>query len=494
VSEAQGRFVGGWRLALLFVAFVLYLPVVSFGTLLWDDDVWLGDPLLEAPPGAALVRGWFEPFDGVVYPGMRASWWLERQLTGAALPWSHAIELVLFLGLIWLVSGLAARWFGRTPGVGIAVAVWALMPRHVESVAWLTGRKDLLSVTLVVAGIAVVGRQPARVLAGAGLVGAGVLVKPPVVLVAAALAALGVARGGLRWRDVGPALGVGAVAAVGCAVAAAGTPHHGLAAGDAVFGRALRLQGHWLLGCLGLSPPSAVYPEPAGSTLLVVGGLATAGWAVWVWRGPGEPSVRRALAALWWLPLLPYSGVVEMAFWGADRHLLAPSTGWVGAVALSLSGLHSRRPWLVRGLALGWVAWMALQTGVRVPAWRDDLSLWTAEQDRAGEHWARPFKLGMARARAGDFGAAAEALTASYRLRLHDDTAARLIVARVAASGWDAERHRVASQLVAAPQDAAGWMRISEELYGIGAKDEAAFAFLHCRARWGMACVPSGAP
>jgi hypothetical protein len=472
--------------ALCGLVLLIYAPVWGASALSWDDVVWLEDPALELPWGPALWRAWLGVHDGVVYPGLRAAWWVERWLTGPELPAAHAVELGLFVGLVGMVGRLALRWFGAGAGVGLAVAAWALAPQQVESVAWLTSRKDLLAVTLLVG--ALTAEQAGWRRLGSALLLVGVLVKPPVWLVAVALVGLAVAAGGSVWRSWAPALTLGALVLGWSAALSVGSRLEGAAVTE-LLGRGLRLQGHWHLAAVGGIAPAAVYPEPAGAALLGIGAMCSLGWVAWLRWGPGARSLRCAWAALWWLPLLPYGGPLEMAFWGADRHLLVPLAGLVGAIAMSLVGLEGRGR-LLRLLLVGWVGWSAARSAVRVPAWRDDLALWGAEQRRPGEHWARPFQLGMALAKRGAFGDAAEAFVDSYRLRPADETAARLIVARLAAERWDAERHRVASTLVTAPGDARGWMEVSEALFGLGAREAASFAFEHCRARWGAACQP----
>ena len=90
---------------------------------------------------------WFSPADianeGHYWPVVYTSFWLEHKLWGLAPLGYHAVNVLLHLVnvlLAWrLLQSLAA------PGAWIIAAVFAVHPLHVESVAWVIERKDLLS-------------------------------------------------------------------------------------------------------------------------------------------------------------------------------------------------------------------------------------------------------------------------------------------------------------------------------------------------------------
>jgi tetratricopeptide (TPR) repeat protein len=131
-------------LASLLVAMTLvaYRPAFDAG-FIWDDDDYVTqNPVLPAPDG--LRRIWLDyGATPQYYPMVHSSYWLEYRLWGLAPAGYHVVNVLLHaLGalLLWrvlLVLGLSGAWF--------AAAIFALHPVHVESVAWITERKNVLS-------------------------------------------------------------------------------------------------------------------------------------------------------------------------------------------------------------------------------------------------------------------------------------------------------------------------------------------------------------
>lgn len=131
--------------ALLALAFAAYTPVLSAGFLDWDDQRYLA---------AARAGVWLEPVLGNLHPLTMASLGLDHALFGEdPLPY-HAENLAWHLLNIGLVAGLALRLGTGVLG-GLALAVFfGLHPMRVESVAWVSERKDVLSTFFFLASIA----------------------------------------------------------------------------------------------------------------------------------------------------------------------------------------------------------------------------------------------------------------------------------------------------------------------------------------------------
>ncbi len=128
--------------ALVGMALLAYLPALWAGYI-WDDGAYVQyNPTLRSLDG--LWRIWFE-FGATqdYYPLTFTTFWLEHQVWGSA-PAGYHFDNVLLHGvnavLVWL---LLVRL--RVPGAFAAAAVFALHPVHVESVAWITERKNVLS-------------------------------------------------------------------------------------------------------------------------------------------------------------------------------------------------------------------------------------------------------------------------------------------------------------------------------------------------------------
>jgi tetratricopeptide (TPR) repeat protein len=128
-------------LALVFVTVLAFLPVWRAG-FIWDDDVYVTDnPLLTASDG--LRRIWFSlDSPSQYFPLTYTTFYLERLLWGFHPAGYHAVNLLLHAANALLVWRLLARL--RLPGAWLAAALFALHPVQVESVAWITERKNVL--------------------------------------------------------------------------------------------------------------------------------------------------------------------------------------------------------------------------------------------------------------------------------------------------------------------------------------------------------------
>jgi len=141
-SSRGDRRSGVAALVLLALAAAAYAPALQ-GGFVWDDDAYVTDNLALRTP-AGLARIWLEP--GAVpqyYPLTFTSLWLDYQLWGAAPAGYKAMNVALH-GLTALLFWLVLRRLAL-PGAWLAAAVFALHPVHVESVAWIAERKNVLS-------------------------------------------------------------------------------------------------------------------------------------------------------------------------------------------------------------------------------------------------------------------------------------------------------------------------------------------------------------
>ena len=132
-----------WLLGLLIVV----LTLVAFGPVwhagfIWDDDVYVTEnPLLTAPDG--LRRIWFSlDSPSQYFPLTYTTFYLERSLWGLNPAGYHLVNFLLHAANALLVWRVLARL--RVPGAWLAAAIFALHPVQVESVAWITERKNVL--------------------------------------------------------------------------------------------------------------------------------------------------------------------------------------------------------------------------------------------------------------------------------------------------------------------------------------------------------------
>ncbi len=138
-------------LVLVMATLLAYLPVFNNG-FVWDDDLWLTENQAVHSPGdlGAIWQlkydhdtGEFQSPTTQYYPLVFTSFWIENKIWGLDPLGYHAINLVLHLFNVLLVWVIARR-IGLGSGLLIA-AIFALHPVHVESVAWVTQRRNLLS-------------------------------------------------------------------------------------------------------------------------------------------------------------------------------------------------------------------------------------------------------------------------------------------------------------------------------------------------------------
>jgi tetratricopeptide (TPR) repeat protein len=132
---------GPW--ALLFLATLLaYAPAFRAGFVWDDDDHVTKNPMLESADG--LRRIWLDAGSTPqYYPLVHTTFWIERHLWGLEPAGYHAVNVVLHaLSAIVLWRLLVLL---EVPGAWLAAALFALHPVHVESVAWVSERKNVLS-------------------------------------------------------------------------------------------------------------------------------------------------------------------------------------------------------------------------------------------------------------------------------------------------------------------------------------------------------------
>lgn len=127
---------------ILAAAVISYLPALGAG-FIWDDDSYIEDnSTLTTLSG--LARIWLEPTSiPQYYPLVHTTYWLEYRLWGLSPFGYHLVNLILHLTSCGLLFVLVRRL--ALPGALLVSGVFALHPVMVESVAWVTERKNVLS-------------------------------------------------------------------------------------------------------------------------------------------------------------------------------------------------------------------------------------------------------------------------------------------------------------------------------------------------------------
>jgi tetratricopeptide (TPR) repeat protein len=448
-------------------AFLAYARTLGFD-LVWDDPLLLqaireklqagGVPRLltaEFEFRSALALGFYRPLSLL-------SLWLDL-LAGAGRPWVfHATNVLLHMAATLLTARLVARVAGSARAGFLGGLVFALHPIHSESVAFVSGRTDLLAgVFSLVAALAWLRNRehdaahPTRDLAiGLAAFAAATLAKEvafllPAVLiswdaiVAGAQARVGWWRRNRPWLLGWSAVLVGVVAlrflvaGVGFGKVAATVGGPGVSSG---IGPALSLT---YLRLLALPWPLSAYylPSDVGvGALTLLGALIAALWVV-----AAQQQGRRvgALGLLWvagfLVPVLgfvPFTGAVL-----AERYLYLPSVGFALMAGSALQWLWDSRPWrpLAVSLSLSLLALFALGTVVRTAVWSNALTLYADIVKTSPSYAAGHYNLGNAYQRLGRYTDAGKSYQRALQLRPGDPPSLNNLASVLRALGRDRE-------------------------------------------------------
>ncbi len=324
---------------------------------------------------------------------------LDVQLFGLSAGGHHAVSVGLHalvaVALFLVLRGLTGA-FWRCAWVA---CVFAVHPLHVESVAWISERKDVLSGLFFVLALGAYARFVRRpfhlgnyflvvLMFALGLMSKPMLVTLPCVLLLLDWWPLN-RVGTVPWARLGwekiPLFGMSAVAAVVAARGPGGAAEDVMAAlplpwraGNAVTAvQAYLAQTAWptALACFYPHPGRSL---PLGSIVLAASVVATITCGtLLLWR-------RRYLAVGWfWFigMLVPVSGLLQSGFQArADRYTYLPMIGLTCMIAWAAADIMGRRRWarfLVSGLGVAVIPALSAIAYWQVDHWKDSEALWT---------------------------------------------------------------------------------------------------------------------
>ncbi len=156
--SSRAAILSAWLLGFLIVAATLgaYWPALH-GDFVFDDRTWTTDVEKLLRDFSGLWRIWTEPTAlQQYYPLTGTSFWLDYQLWHWwTLPY-HVENVLLHASCALLLWRLLCKL--EVPGAWLTGALFALHPVMVESTAWITERKNVLSMLLFLASLLTYGR------------------------------------------------------------------------------------------------------------------------------------------------------------------------------------------------------------------------------------------------------------------------------------------------------------------------------------------------
>lgn len=388
-------------LALVGVTAVFYAAVLDNGFVAFDDDIYVTErPEVVAglSPGG-WTWAWTTLQGANWFPITRLSWMLDAHFFGLNARAFHATSLLFHLVNVLLLFE-ALRRLTRDPWPSaLAAALFALHPLHVESVAWIAARKDVLSGFFFALALLLHERrarsQTPAVWAvalfltlGLGLLAKPMLVTLPFVLLLLDFWPLGrLGRRRLRPLIVEKLPLFALVAAVSVATLVAQR------AGGALEGLEwvplwMRVEAAidaylvYLQRFFWPSDLAVFYPHPRGSvplarTVVAVAVLLVVSTVAWRFRR-SQPYL--LVGWLWFVGMLvPVIGLVQVGQAAlADRYTYLPQTGLALAVVWGAKSLAAQRPVLKRVFVISAVVWLVLlglATRAQVRIWNDTETL-----------------------------------------------------------------------------------------------------------------------
>ena len=419
-------------LCLALVTIVVYSPVLRFGFISLDDEPYITEnPHLR---GGLTLHGLGWAFTTPLDQWMPVTWLariLEYQAFGLNAGAHHLINVLFHIAntllLFWVFNRMSnAPW--RSALVG---ALFALHPLHVESVAWVTGLKDVLSMCFAMLSLwtyvryveqSTVGGSRLKVFYGLTLLfyALALMSKPMAVTLPFVLLLLDYwPLGRTTWAE--PATGrcvhvtlsqllkeklpFFMLAAASCVVTLWAQRRAG-----ALEGVPLRHVAYAVLSYMGYLAKavwptglSVFYPLDANPSMAAVmaAGIGLVGVTVAViWRGRREPWL--VTGWFWFLgTLVPVIGLVQVGLVQgmADRYTYVPFVGLFTMLCWSVpSSAMERR--IVKGsvcvVALGALVACAALTEIQVGYWRGTETLFRHALKVTRGNWVAHNNLGSA--------------------------------------------------------------------------------------------------
>ena len=407
---------------------LIYLATIRFQFVFYDDDTFVYDnPFVKAGLKLSSMAWAFGMHFANWHPLTWLSYLLDAQLFGMNAGAFHAVNLLLHAGSTVLLFLALYRMTGRMWRCAIVAALFAWHPLHVESVAWVAERKDVLSTFFEMAALLLYARyiedpSPKRyalvfVAFVCGLMAKPMLVTFPLLLLLLDFWPLGRIQWPMRWPidwrpvlEKGPLLAISFVASIIAVIA------------QREFGTVATLQGVPLSARLATAVTAyatylrqtfwpanlgVLYPVETPARSAVV--LSTVVLAV-ITAVVVRLSLRHRYLFTGWFwflgVLVPVIGLVQVGVQSrADRYMYVPMVGLTIALVWAAGDwLDRHTAWCRPAVAVTAIAMLALVVGAwrQLQYWKDSRTLFEHTLAVTDRNYIIQNNLGVILARAGD--------------------------------------------------------------------------------------------
>ncbi len=138
----------GRSIIIVTVCLLLYMPAIR-GGFVWDDDAMLTNNIVLEKNG--LYRSWFTTEQSNYWPITWTSYWLQHKVWGLNPTGYHVINVLIHSACTLLIWYILMQL--KIPCAWLAALIFAVHPVNVESVAWISQIKTILSMLFFLAAL-----------------------------------------------------------------------------------------------------------------------------------------------------------------------------------------------------------------------------------------------------------------------------------------------------------------------------------------------------
>ncbi len=400
-SGTKRKAITNWTIcgAIIGITLWLYAPTRNYKFVNWDDTWYVvHNPLIQSWSKENLKAIATENVLRNYAPLTIFSLLVDYSLWGDWAGGYHFVNVMLHVVNAVLVFFLIKLVTGRTMLAAITAILFAVHPVHVESVAWISSRKGLLSGAFMLSSLLCwlrADRTPKHEVWGIAFLALALLAKANAVVLPAIVLTYDVIVLRRPFREGFVRQVIPGIMAVWCLLA-------NMSAQFTILGG---VRGHFELSKLEilavdgiilwkyigmlLCPQNlCVLYNPPTTGIWAVALLAALGWALvswWLWTKRTQQPLLLFAYICWILLLLPVLNLFPITTLMNDRYLYLPSIailagllGCLGSIIPSVETPKARYGRLIlAGLIMVLVVLgLARRTRDYLPVWRNDLALW----------------------------------------------------------------------------------------------------------------------